>query len=1197
MTLLPRQGPRARWRGRRLYMGASMGRRAATSVGRVAITIAVLWLAWTWFSGDAVMVSGPLPTSGTCPLDVPCTWLRPEIRIAGKLVLPHQVASGIVIATAVLIFSRWRLRQLRHGPMRLTDVILFDPAGATSITALIMECLRVRDVRAHGVIPSYSGIDARSTDLQGTPVYPAPGGLLTRYLAALAQSSVVNQGFTVTVTQTPAQRPYQVGLTFSIQRVATGAIELVETCWSADLEEGARKVGFRLVAWREESMRRWGRHRRPGATPNASSMRHQYAALIEGWHRRYDGAVHFAREGLRVDPGNVALRLHLGETYERLGLGLDAMIVYASGLIGLDDRRNGWRNRASEATAENPALAAVEASAWADGRKRRRPEHRDADSATLLWRYVANLGMAERWADLLVAETARVDDVYRNPTSSAGNHPWFTERRLAGWPAMPGSQVDLEWSVSEARERSGLVRGFLAKRYNALLEDQFPLLNEAWFQERKPREQPFPAYSAQQQTAEHVAANVLERSLHGRVRQGRDLPPPTGRPNGTRLTIMRIDEQVGDLRQAIEALIRLHYLAWHGPRQVEADDAGVRALYDGGRRCFTAALGYVIAPATTSVAGVEAPHTLRAEDRRRLFAEHRALRAMLSDDVEEWKPWRLNRPLVIACVTRLIAQLSAVHRYVTETYPRVPGMVDPVPSDLPRSLDDALHAYSELFGRVAASVDLQLVLSVCAMRDLEDLLAGEAETPPLADVRRTQLLWTMAQHRFCARLLYLERANGFTNTHEIGNGAAFLKRADELMLATHERIEHILDGGRRHRLTMWVLEVLSSLRWRRPMLGRDDEPWSQAYYAACAYAVTIPDYPGSIDGEASPMRGGGDQEPNLTVDNSYHKWCRRYDAVAKMAIHHLDEAVSLRARSPRTGRSRGVADWILDEDPDLDLLRRHPRFRRWAAQRFQVTILPDWRSPAFRAMRSRRFHQAIELPDRAASADHGNPPTVLFREACSLGVLGSSVPWNRSYVRWGLTHTHYLIQGLVTIIPAVIDRLEALGRSMAASSSGSSDLGPASGMLGDVADDLVRLWSTVPLYRTLNTSPELRLELGILLRRLGGLQHTLWPQFPREADVLLEARFLDFAKLEPRLCRRAPQGLAAAISLQRMADGAQPLNGIAHGTVTVLRASTRHLAGLLADVEASFASSPSRRSLRQRSTEGALLVDGADEGG
>ena len=94
-----------------------------------------------------------------------------------------------------------------------------------------------------------------------------------------------------------------------------------------------------------------------------------------------------------------------------------------------------------------------------------------------------------------------------------------------------------------------------------------------------------------------------------------------------------------------------------------------------------------------------------------------------------------------------------------------------------------------------------------------------------------------------------------------------------------------------------------------------------------------------------------------------------------------------------------------------------------------------------------------------------------------------------------------------------------------------------------------------------------------------------------------EARFLDFAKLEPRLCRRAPQGLAAAISLQRMADGAQPLNGIAHGTVTVLRASTRHLAGLLADVEASFASSPSRRSLRQRSTEGALLVDGADEGG
>jgi hypothetical protein len=141
------------------------------------------------------------------------------------------VLSVVVIGTLLLLASRWLNRRSRYGPLRLTDVVLSgsdddeqaNARATASIRALIMECLQLRRVQAHGVIPSYSGIDARATDLQGGPVYPKPANLLTRVSVALIQSSVIDQGFSVTVTQTPAQPPFTVGLSFTIQRVSTGA--------------------------------------------------------------------------------------------------------------------------------------------------------------------------------------------------------------------------------------------------------------------------------------------------------------------------------------------------------------------------------------------------------------------------------------------------------------------------------------------------------------------------------------------------------------------------------------------------------------------------------------------------------------------------------------------------------------------------------------------------------------------------------------------------------------------------------------------------------------------------------------------------------------------------------------------------------------------------------------------------------------
>jgi hypothetical protein len=152
-----------------------------------------------------------------------------------------------------------------------------------------------------------------------------------------------------------------------------------------------------------------------------------------------------------------------------------------------------------------------------------------------------------------------------------------------------------------------------------------------------------------------------------------------------------------------------------------------------------------------------------------------------------------------------------------------------------------------------------------------------------------------------------------------------------------------------------------------------------------------------------------------------------------------------------------------------------------------------------------------------------------------------------------------------------------------------------------MADELVHFWSAAPLYRTTNSSPELRFELGTRLRRIGGLQHTLLPSFPREADVLLEARFLDFSTLDPLLRERGAAGLESARALQWLADRGSANRDQQLAVAKALRKCARDLAGLLQDVEDSLGSPPTRVSLRNTASTGAGadidLTDDATVGG
>src|SRR5664280_748666 len=219
------------------------------------LTAAFAWSLWCWTIG--------LPVLGAASTDCGtlhagtrrwlCDAFSRPLSIDGTHQIPARVVVALLFLLIAVTLARTIMMNSRDGPIQLTDITLDDQgdgtarsptARANSVDAIIRECLHRTGVGAHGVIPAYSGIDVRSSDVQGPPGYPTAMGLLTRVSVAWIQSGVFNLGWRVTITQTPASPPYRCGLTYSIQRAATGAIELTDSCWGSDVEDCARRVGY-----------------------------------------------------------------------------------------------------------------------------------------------------------------------------------------------------------------------------------------------------------------------------------------------------------------------------------------------------------------------------------------------------------------------------------------------------------------------------------------------------------------------------------------------------------------------------------------------------------------------------------------------------------------------------------------------------------------------------------------------------------------------------------------------------------------------------------------------------------------------------------------------------------------------------------------------------------------------------------------
>ncbi|MEV5243075.1 hypothetical protein AB0K89_28765 [Streptomyces cinnamoneus] len=120
--------------------------------------------------------------------------------------------------------------------------------------------------------------------------------------------------------------------------------------------------------------------------------------------------------------------------------------------------------------------------------------------------------------------------------------------------------------------------------------------------------------------------------------------------------------------------------------------------------------------------------------------------------------------------------------------------------------------------------------------------------------------------------------------------------------AIERRVLRALDGRLRYRPKRWATD---RRLWPR-------RSWQDSYNAACAYAVAM----------------------NLQRKQS----CRT--TLAGLAVRELEDA----ARSDKSGYQPLMRSWLLMEDPDLEQLRKEPRFNRFERETYPHAV-PDHHRP------------------------------------------------------------------------------------------------------------------------------------------------------------------------------------------------------------------------------------------------------------
>jgi hypothetical protein len=1021
-------------------------------------------VAWWWTEG----LPAPVVRFGSWLHDL--DW--PSARKAGL--------SAPFFLLALFVFAYYRARHTPRGAVSLGEFVdtTDGPDGLVSqLTAIMRDRLASAGGRRRGIVPSYPGVDLGGENLVSAS-FTVSSAVLRIALDAW-QLLTSRTGWRVNATIRRNRRTGEYGMTFVVERIATGRHELVRTVWARDPQDVARQVAYEIAAWHRTLRAVSSSRSRPRWQPSADALRHYEEAVFYSTRRRFDDAFEAARAGLGADPTHLVLRRVLGETYERFGHYVSALQTYAAGMVLLLDHENGWSRSALDGSDPDHA----------DGRWPRRMgarrRIRSDEAAGLFWRYTVVLTFADQWVDRWVADLELSEHERRSGRSAStiSRPPPVTQPlglpTNGSWPDRPGvieqliaAQSEQEWRArfEEARR----MRGFFSRRYETLLRNEFPLLYAAWFVESHERSSAFTLNGEPVETGDdHTPAprpgpasidDLLRRETirfplrepHGRREAGRRDAPGTVRPDQADwlAPIIGLFAFLADQEARPEA----------GPHPQQTPAAGgepqtvPQVLLEAHRRLGTrrgdfGRIRHAIADPRYWLQVTAADHPDRLVLDRQLLAS-----------VASWAGFQLTR------IQRARPEL-----------------------DLPLTL----------FTTLSAQLDLRTFFHRAALDELDRLrrrqdVASSSLTP--APMRRAL--------RLSARFRYLERLHELRDTPEpVFVGAD--GRRDEGRLSRTGRpparwrrapIDPADRVGLRLDTAIAARKVASWWAVRR-MSGGQTGPWNLWYYSACLLSMVMQEPPPMADPDSAAIG----------------LWKRRNDPLADWAIRALNEAILVHRRGDLTAIQAGATDWLLYEDPDLDHLRSHPRFQRWASATFGVAHVDQGASPVDRWQRRRtRMLQNAEWRNE--------------------GVFGSTRRWGAGHRLFRLANDHYLVDVLTLTAPLIADRWLDLAITFALAATDDppenadpADLRALSGLLGAEAE----VWSALALYRRFPARPQLRRQF---VRALDRLVEVSRPElsFPTSQQVLSGNAALSYDDFD-RLLNRLVTGCLADLAAWREA--------------------------------------------------------------
>lgn len=249
--------------------------------------------------------------------------------------------ADILVALAILLGAAWFLWPRAKG-IAPVSVTVTDGSGDGSadgrqpdepkpqpdaLAAIVRDRLAKVRLPPPSSVPGVEGeTDGLISVIEAIDTTKTVGPITRALRAANPRSS---RGYEARIALRRSDKTSEAGATVELYDLDRRLAISVSSVWEPTFEDAARTAAYQIAAalltrlGRRERRHTWWRWEQTG-----SSLRAFQNAGWEIAHRRYDQAIDFLNAGLETDPGNLAIRLRLGHTYERQQRYRDALWVY-----------------------------------------------------------------------------------------------------------------------------------------------------------------------------------------------------------------------------------------------------------------------------------------------------------------------------------------------------------------------------------------------------------------------------------------------------------------------------------------------------------------------------------------------------------------------------------------------------------------------------------------------------------------------------------------------------------------------------------------------------------------------------------------------------------------------------------------------------------------------------------------------------